>query len=109
MSKKSRKAWTKAKIIGRAVNPFGSAPALLFKDAGDPDDGNVNIAVPAEPGVPVPFGATIGDFRQGAGEDDLEYKTTATVGKKAPRGPIQVSTEKFRSGWENTFGKRGVN
>lgn len=108
-SKKSRKTWTKAKIVGRAVNPFGSGPAILFKDEGEPDDGNVNIAVQAEPGLAVPFGATIGDFRQGPGEDDLEYKTTATVGKKTSRGPIQVSTNKFRRGWEKTFGKRGIN
>jgi hypothetical protein len=102
------KAWTKAKIVGHAVNPFGSGQAILFRDVGDPDDGNVNVAIPAEPGVPIPLGATIGDFRTGVEEDDLEYKATATSGKTS-RGPIQVSTEKFRSGWEQTFGKRGVN
>jgi hypothetical protein len=104
-----KKSWTRAKIVGHAVNPIGSGTAIVFKDVDDPDDDSVSIAVPVEPGLPIPFGAKIGDFRKGPNEDDLEYNVTAISGKRTSRGPIQVSTVGFRSGWEKTFGKRGVN
>ncbi len=98
----SRRKWTKAKIVGHAANPFRPGTAVVVRDEGAPD-GDVSIVVPAESGVVVPMGAKIGTFRGGAREDEVEY--AIMDGKRSAKGPVQVSTSKYRTGWENTFGK----
>ena len=63
----------------------------------------VRAEVP-EPGVPVPAGCSLGTFRK---TDDGHFVIEDV--QTSSSGPPKVSSSAYRSGWEATFGKNGVN
>lgn len=58
----------------------------------------------AQPGVPLRMGEHIGTFVE---TDDGHYEIEEVSEHR--NGPAKVSNRAYRRGWEETFGKNGVN
>lgn len=61
-------------------------------------------STPSEPGKPAGFGKELAEIRR---VDGRHYEICPV--RPCSKGPAQVTTDAYRDGWENIWGRSGVN
>lgn len=97
-------------LLGEVDVPYGKGKATVIQTCSEgSDDGQLELVVPVESGKPLPMGATkIAILKK---HDDQHYQCDVVDAEEltSGNGPAMVSNESYRQGWDQTFGKHGLN